>query len=139
MKLFTKAKDGGPESPVDAFFIIEWKSLFSIAFLKFNKGKREQYHTHAFNALTWFLKGNIVEDRLIRTFALGLFSNEYYIYERSILPKYTSRDNNHRVEAFEDSWCFTIRGPWSATWTETDLENGTTITLAQGRKILNTV
>jgi len=47
MRLFQKAKDGGPESPVDGYFLIEIKSLFSIALLKFNNGGRENYHTHA--------------------------------------------------------------------------------------------
>ena len=56
MKLFSKCKDGGKESPVDGYFLIECKGLFSVALLKFNKGGREAYHTHAFDAYTWFLK-----------------------------------------------------------------------------------
>jgi hypothetical protein len=123
MKIFKKAKDGGPNSPVDAYFLIEWKKVFSIAFLKFNEGGREAFHTHAFNALTWFLKGSLEEEDI---------SGEKYIYKRSFIPKVTSKEKNHRVKAFVDSWCFTIRGPWDKTWQET--ENGKETQLTWGRK-----
>ena len=110
MNIFNKRKDGGESSPVDAYFLIEVKGLFTIALLKFNKGQREAFHTHAFNAWTWFLKGNMRESRFNTTFST--------VYTRSIFPKFTSRYNNHRVIAEEDSWCITLRGPWQKTWTE---------------------
>lgn len=126
MKFFTKAKDGGPESPVDAYFLFEIKSLLTVAILKFNKGKREAFHTHAFHALTWFIKGDLIEEDI---------SGDFHIYERGILPKVTKRSKNHRVIADKDSWCFTIRGPWSKTWTE-DTDEKTTV-LTHGRKVVS--
>lgn len=126
MKFFTKVKDGGPESPVDAYFLFEIKSLMSVAILKFNKGSREAFHTHAFNALTWYIKGDLVEEDI---------NGEFHIYERGILPKVTKRSKNHRVIALADSWCFTIRGPWSKTWTE-DTDEKTTV-LTHGRKVVS--
>ena len=125
MKILKWSKDGGPESPVDAFFIVEIKSLFSVALLRFNKGGREAFHTHAFNAWTWFLWGDLVEEDI---------NGEFHIYERNILPKITRRIKNHRVVANETSWCFTIRGPWSDTWTE-DTETHHTV-LTHGRRIV---
>lgn len=126
MKLFTVAKDGGPESPVDAFFVFEIKRFASIALLRFNVGAREAFHTHAFHALTWFIHGNLVEQDI---------DGNLYTYRRSIFPKFTSRSKNHRVLATTTSWCFTIRGPWSDYWTET-LDNQT-ITLTHGRKVVD--
>lgn len=123
MKFFSRSKDGGPESPVDAFFFVEIKSLFSIAVLRFNYGSREAFHTHAFNALTWFIRGDLVEQDV---------NGDYYVYKRSILPKLTRRTKNHRVIAVETSWCFTLRGPWQKTWTET--KDGKSIVLTHGRK-----
>lgn len=123
MKFFSKSKDGGPESPVDAFFLFEIKALCTIALLRFNQGGREAYHTHAFNAWTWFLCGDMVEQDV---------NGEFYCYERSILPKITRRNKNHRVRAFKTSWALTIRGPWSKTWTET--VDGKNIVLTHGRK-----
>lgn len=127
MKLLSKAKDGGPESPVDGYFLIEIKSLFSIALLKFNKGRREAYHTHAFDALTWFLKGDLIEER---------DDARHLQYKKSLWPKFTSKNNNHRVRAVKDSWCLTVRGPWSKTWTETNKNEKTLTTFGWGRKII---
>lgn len=126
MRLFKRAKDGGPDSPVDAYFLFEIKAFASIAILKFTKGGREAFHTHAFNALTWFIKGDMVEQDI---------NGEYYVYKRSLLPKITKRSKNHRVIALQDSWCVTVRGPWSKTWTE-DTDEKTTV-LTHGRKTIS--
>jgi hypothetical protein len=126
MRLLQKAKDGGSESPVDAYFLIEIKSLFSIALLKFNKGGRENYHSHAFNALTWFICGNLIEQDV---------SGELYIYFPSLVPKVTKRAKMHRVIASRDSWCLTLRGRWVDTWTEFDGKK--VITLTRGRKVVD--
>ena len=128
MKFFSRSKDGGPESPVDAFFLFEIKSLGSIALLRFNRGGREAFHTHAFHALTWFISGELVEQDI---------DGSYHIYRRSLLPKLTRRSKNHRVVAYRDSWCFTVRGPWASTWTEDDETHHTTLT--HGRKIVEKV
>jgi len=130
MKFWNKCKDGGPESPVDAYFLCEIKGLFSIALLKFNKGKREEFHTHAFHALTWFLKGDLVEEEITDRLV-------YKKYKRSLLPKFTPKSNLHRVKANEDSWCFTIRGPWEDTWQEFNLESKIRTTFTHGRKVLS--
>lgn len=129
-------KDGGPESPV-TFFGIEIKWLGSIGFIKFAKGGREAYHTHAFHALTWFLKGELIEERL---WAVSQTSSRsaFNWYTRSILPKFTARGNMHRVRAKEDSWCFTLRGPWKSTWREYDPKTGLFTVFSNGREIVGT-
>lgn len=128
MKFFNRSKDGGPQSPVDAFFLFEIKSLGSVALLRFNKGGREAFHTHAFHALTWFIRGSLVEQDA---------DGSHHIYRRSWLPKLTRRTKNHRVIAYETSWCFTVRGPWASTWTE-DTDTHHTV-LTHGRKIVEQV
>lgn len=127
MKFFTKTKDGGPESPVDAYFLFEIKFLGSVALLKFNKGRRESFHTHAFNAWTWFIKGDLEEE---------LFDGTITKYKKRFIPKLTTKDNNHRVKAAEDSWCLTVRGPWEKYWTEDNRETKTTTTFTHGRKVV---
>lgn len=128
MKFFSRSKDGGPNSPVDAFFLFEIKSLGSVALLRFNQGGREAYHTHAFHALTWFLHGELIEQDV---------DGSHHIYSRSWLPKLTRRTKNHRVLAYETSWCFTIRGPWASTWTE-DTDTHRTV-LTHGREIISRI
>lgn len=130
MKLFKWAPDGGPNSPVRAFFLIEWKKGFSIALLRFNVGGREAYHSHAFNAYTWFLTGDMVEDRMYGPITP---------YKRRLLPKRTPRDCVHRVRVRKTGWCLTVRGPWTDTWDEYNrTPDGGVIrtTLAWGRKIV---
>jgi hypothetical protein len=128
MRFISKCKDGGPESPVDAYTLVEIKGLFSIILLKFNEGRREAFHSHAFNAYTWFISGDLKEERLFLESNTRAFSQ----YHRSLLPKYTSRDNLHRVSATKDSWCFTIRGPWVKRWEE--YEDATKCTTVLGYK-----
>ena len=128
MLFFTKVKDGGPESPVDAFVLIELKSLFSIMILKFNKGKRESFHSHAFNALTWFVGGELEEE---------LLSGIKNKYKMDIIPKYTKKENVHRVKATKDSWCISIRGPWEKYWWEYDKTKEILTVLSNKRKIIN--
>lgn len=129
MKLFKKMKDGGPESPVDGYFLIEWKGLFSIALLHFNPGMREAYHSHAFNALTFWLKGNVVEHRLYP----GI-EEESTPYKAGQF-KVTKRDNLHRIEAPGDAWALSFRGPWAKTWME--YKDGKRITLTHGREVVS--
>lgn len=59
MRLMSYASDGGINSGVKGLFLIEIKPVFSIVLLRFRKGTREAYHSHAFNAVTWFLKGTV--------------------------------------------------------------------------------
>lgn len=135
MKFLTKAKDGGSNSPVDAYFLFEIKGLMSIALLKFNKGERENYHTHAFDALTWFLWGDLVEER-VNYLDKSVTKTSY---KRSILPKFTRKDNLHRVVSNKTSWCFTVRGKWDNMWTEYNNANDETHLISCGRVLEKTV
>lgn len=130
MRLCYKGKDGGPESPVTGYWLIEIKSLLSIVLLKFDYGCREAFHTHAFNALTWFIGGSLVEERIKED------KKVFTIYKRRFIPKITKRDNLHRVNSEGVSWCFSIRGPWHKTWKEYNEITKTFTTLTNNRKIL---
>jgi len=127
-RIFYTKPDGGNDSGVTGYFLIEWKILFSIGVLKFNQGSREAYHSHAFNAFTWWICGRAVEQRIEED---GIYIKWY---ERSWKPKYTPRENLHRVYVYWTSWAFTIRGPWEDTWKE--YKGGVETTLTHGRKIV---
>jgi hypothetical protein len=135
MRFFSKAKDGGPASPVDAYFLFEIKWLGSVALLKFNKGGRGAFHTHAFNALTWFIKGDIIEQTLETEPGAAITAYSSRAYTRSLLPKFTPRTQCHRVFAHKTSWVFTIRGPWAKRWTEVSPQ-GELTTFESGRKVV---
>jgi quercetin dioxygenase-like cupin family protein len=122
MKLFAIAPDGGKDSGVTGYFLIEIKSLFSIVLLHFLKGTREAYHNHAFNAVTIWLRGKVKEHLL----------NSDTLAWKAGLFKYTPRENFHKIEALEDSWCISFRGPWNDYWQES--RNGKIVNLTHGRK-----
>lgn len=145
MRLFSKAKDGGPESPVTGYFLVEIKSLFSIVLLHFNRGTRESLHNHAFNALTVWLRGSVIEE------------NRYSCRKdwRAGQVKYTPRGLMHRIitpatgvyiSAFgkvkarannNGAWAISFRGPWKNTWHEYTPATERTVTLTHGRKIVS--
>lgn len=129
MRFLEKTKDGGPLSPVTAYFLIEIKPLFSIALLKFNPGARDNFHTHAFHALTFFLKGDMGE--YIRKEGETLYK-PYKDFSFKITP----RSRLHRVKSWKTSWALSFRGPWTKTWTE-ETPEGETIILTNGRKVLD--
>jgi hypothetical protein len=133
MILFSKRKDGGKESTVDAYFLFEIKNFMSVALLKFNKGTRENYHSHAFNALTWFLFGDMVEERIVD----GKLVKTNYSF--SLKPKYTPKDNLHKVFANKTSYALTIRGKWQKDWIEYNENEDTTYVLESGRKIIKEI
>lgn len=121
-------KDGGPESKVYAWGI-EIKSLFSILILKFEKGSREASHTHAFNSLSWLLKGALLEVTRNGSW-IGHFR-----YQPSLKPIRTPRSCYHEVKGIEEAnWVLTFRGPWSKTWKEYLPKENREVTLTHGRR-----
>lgn len=123
-----KKYDGGKESGVIGFCLIEWKVLFSIVLLRFSDGTRENYHSHAFNAITWFLKGKVVEE----TYLDFTHRRPEQTFIPSFKPKVTKRDKIHRVNSIGTTWAISFRGPWTDTWFEVD-KDGYKITLTHGR------
>jgi hypothetical protein len=127
-RFFFRRGDGGSDSGVTGYFLIEWKALFSIGVLHFREGSREAYHNHAFNALTWWLSGGVTEDEL---------SGERTQWRPSIKPKITKRDKFHKITAQRETWALTLRGRWVDYWKE--FKGGKIINLTHGRKILENI
>ena len=125
MKLFEHMKDGGEDSNVHGYFLCEIKCLFSIAILVFEDGSRDAYHSHAFNAISWMLKGKVLEEHIDKV------SNNIY---PSWKPFITTRECFHKVTSFNKSYFITFRGPWKDTWSEYIPKTKEYIKLTFGRK-----
>ncbi len=125
MKILSISKDGGPESNVTGYWLIEWKSLFSIALLKFTDGSREAYHSHAFNSISLLLSGLLREDII----------NNRYRYLHGLRFILTKRETFHKVYSYGTSWVLTFRGPWTKQWKE--IKGNKEITLENGRLVVN--
>ena len=124
-RLFYKKADGGKESGVTGYMLIEWKPVFSIGLLHFRKGSREASHSHAFNGITWWLRGHVSE--IIHP------SKMVQDFWPSLKPKITKRGCFHKVYAHKDTWALTFRGPWEDTWQEYRPQSGY-VTLTHGRR-----
>jgi hypothetical protein len=136
MKLFSRAKDGGPKSTVTGYWLVELKRLFSVVLLRFDDGSRDHYHDHAFNSLNWVLRGRVAEHyipdpegepRMKRT----------RVYTPSLVPILTRRDRLHRVVSEGTTWVFSLRGPWARFWHEYDPRGGRFVTMTHGRKVVD--
>ena len=129
MKLLRRMKDGGPESPVIGYFLVEIKSLFSVVLLHFG-GTREAYHSHAFNALTLWLKGSVIE---VTCSAEGRQISQEW---KAGQVKHTPRSLMHKILPITDAWAISLRGPWAKTWQEYRPAENRFVTLTHGRKIV---
>lgn len=125
MKFFKKMKDGGEESTVTGYWLVEIKSLFSIVLLKFEGKSREAYHEHAFNCFSWVVKGSLTEE----------FLGDEGIdkHPASLIPFITRRSDFHKVSSDGTSWVLSFRGPWVGWWKEYLPETNEQIVLTHGR------
>ena len=127
MKLFRVAKDGGPSSTVMGYWLVEAKTLLSVVLLKFNPGTREKYHGHAFNSVSWYLRGAGLEEEYP--------DGTRKLYRPSWRPIFTGRNLVHRVRSIGTNWVLNFRGPWAKEWPEyDDLGNNTILT--HGRRVV---
>lgn len=126
MKFLKKMKDGGPDSTVTGYWLMEIKSLLSVVLLKFEGDSRDAFHNHAFNCISWVLNGFLIENILD--------NEDLIIHGPSIIPFITRRSTFHKVDSVRTSWVLSIRGPWSKTWKEYIPSEERIITLSEGRK-----
>lgn len=127
MKFLKYMRDGGSESKVDGYWLIEIKSLFSICLLHFYDGSRDAFHSHAFNALSWVLSGKLVENTITK---------RLNVYGPGLQPIYTPREMFHKVVSVGDTWVLSFRGPWADTWREFLPAEDRFQTLTHGRKVV---
>jgi hypothetical protein len=123
VKVLHRGNDGGRDSTVWGFWLIEAKRLFSVVLLRFAPGTRDAHHSHAFNCISWVLRGKLVERHLNGT---------TQIHRPSWKPVMTYRDTFHQVESVGVTWVFSLRGPWAKTWQEHTKTEGV-YTLQSGR------
>lgn len=128
MKFFSYGKDGGEKSTVWGLYIVEIKWLFSIVLLRFENGTRDAFHSHAFNAISWVLRGELIEQRRIPTGAALRF------YRPSFRVVFTGRDDFHQVKSVGRTWVLSLRGPWTKTWREYLPNQNRHTTLTHGRR-----
>lgn len=126
MKFHWGSKDGGPESKV-YMYGYENKNGYSLLLLRFEDGSRDAFHSHAFGAISWLMKGHLQE---------YYFTDPQKIvaYFPSFHPIMTPFHLIHKVVSFGRSWVLSLRGPWKRTWLEFNPKTGVVTKLAWQRK-----
>jgi len=109
MSLFRYGKDGGPASTVWGLWLLEAKRLCSVVLLCFENGSRNAYHSHAFDSVSWVLRGRLVEHHLGGTTEMHM---------PSWRPVITRRETFHKVVSGGRTWVLSFRGPWARYWQE---------------------
>lgn len=126
MKFFRRRKDGGRESTVTGYWLVEIKSLFSIVLLRFDGASREAFHTHSFNCFSWVVSGGLRET---------LIDGRTRFYSPSWFPFITRRTDFHMVDSLTSTtWVLSFRGPWRKRWQEYLPKTDEFVTLTNGRR-----
>jgi hypothetical protein len=126
VKFLSVSKDGGPESSVWAYWLFEAKALASVALLRFVGASREAYHSHAFDCVSWIIRGELREQHL---------DGALVSHKPSLRPVITRRATFHKVDSVGTTWVLTFRGPWARTWLEFLPASGEVVRLANGRRV----
>ncbi len=135
-KFFFKSKDGGPDSNVTGYWLIESKRFFSVVLLRFDAGSREAFHDHAFNAWSLVLGGLLKEVSILTRYRTGEKVQVTNFLRPGMFVK-TARERLHKVYGMDDhTWVLSLRGPWKPTWIEYFDKEDRTVTLTNGRKII---
>lgn len=128
MKLHFGSKDGGPKSTV-TMYGFESKRLGSVLLLRFADGSRDAYHTHAFNAVSWVLRGSLFEKILHARCGSWLYPQAR--------PYWTPRSRFHKVVSEGTTWVLSFRGTWERTWREYLPAENRYVLLADGREVVD--
>lgn len=119
-------KDGGKDSTVWGLWLAEFKKLFSIVLLRFDGPSREAFHTHAFDSVSWVLRGRLTETNLDGT---------VNVYTPSFKPVKTYKSTFHMVDSTGTTWVLSFRGPWADNWKEYLPMSNEFVTLGHGRMV----
>lgn len=137
MKILMGGKDGGPDSKV-RMWGIESKKHGSLLLLRFDGPSREAYHSHAFNAWSWLLRGCLIEETKVRATSDGRVFSQCFdmMYEPSVKPIYTDANTMHKVHGFGVAWALTVRTGWLNSWLDWPDTQDKPTRLTWGRGVL---
>jgi hypothetical protein len=126
------SKDGGPDSN-SWVWGLELKNWFSILVVKFDgPSERTVMHNHAFNSLSFLLKGELHE---VRCTPGPLNHYTHHFHRCFAKPIWTSRNTLHEVhDIAANTYVLSFRGKWQDTWEEYNPYTNEFVTLTHGRK-----
>lgn len=113
---------------ITRFTLVELKFIGGIILNIFNTTTQDRFHTHAFPALSFMLKGFYNEN---------ILHPNGKIEKRKIIPgiRYIPTYCNHQIlDSSRNAISITIMGPWGYSWSETNAEKLNTRIYTWGRR-----
>jgi len=129
MILFKKKRVELGKGHINAYVLFESKHLFSIILYNWKTIEQNRFHTHAFSAIAFLLKGGYVEEKIIdRKIVINNVNNKF-------IPRYLPKNYCHRIlKAEPKTWTIIFVGPWIKYWYEYFQDSKKWIRYTWGRK-----
>jgi len=116
---------------VTQYIVFENKYFCSLIFYKWNTIDQVRFHTHAFSAVAFLLKGWYWEKVKFKDITMDNFVNV------PLIPRYLPKNYCHAVgHAKPGTMTMVLVGPWQDTWKEYFPDSETWVTYTWGRKII---
>jgi len=129
--LFKKKRVELGEGHVVAFTLFEWKYLFSIIIYQWKTIKQNRFHSHAFPAWAFLLRGQYEEEVYTDK---GI---EKRVVNQWMKPRWLPRNYTHRIlQAAPKTWTIIFVGPWHDFWYEWFEEENVWVKYTWGRKVV---
>lgn len=114
-----------------AYTIFEHKYLFSIILYHWKTIRQNRFHSHAFPAVAFLLRGEYKEEVYRRGEIIQKTVNQW------LKPRYLPRNYTHRIlEAKPKTWTVVFTGPWIKHWYEYFDDTKIWVKYAWGRRVI---
>ena len=128
--LFKKSEVALGEGSVTQYIIFENKHFLSLIFYKWNTINQVRFHTHAFGAIAFLLKGWYWEKVRFQGIEMTNFVNVPF------LPRMLPRNYCHAIgNAKPGTITMVVAGPWQKNWLEYFPDTDTWVEYTWGRKV----
>tara|TARA_R110000850_G_scaffold100075_1_gene207169 strand:- start:163 stop:627 length:465 start_codon:yes stop_codon:yes gene_type:complete len=128
IKLLTSKQVALGQGNVTQYTLFECKELFSIIFYRWNTIDQVRFHTHAFNAYAFLLKGYYHE----KIISKGKTTDN--IVNQILKPRFLAREYCHSIGyAKPNTMTLVITGSWQDTWQEYFPDTKKWVTYSWGR------
>lgn len=130
--VFKKKRVELGDGHIIAYTIFEHKYLFSIIVYHWKTIKQNRFHSHAFPALAFLLKGSYEEEVFTTGGIIKKTVNQW------LKPRVLPRNYTHRIlKASPKTWTIVFTGPWIKHWYEYFEDTSTWIKYTWGRKVVS--
>ena len=134
IKFLTSKKVALGKGNVTQYTLIECKELFSVIFYRWNTIDQVRFHTHAFNAYAFLLRGYYEEKIIVDGEIIEKTVNQW------LKPRFLAKNYCHSIGyAKPQTMTLVITGAWQDTWQEYFPDTKKWVTYSWGRNKIDSV